>query len=298
LPTERRAICVEAATPHAAYHYDTWGLPQGAGNYATGIWTQSTSLITSTLAGQIASRQILRYASYVYDSESGLYHCSARYYDSATRQWTTADSAKADGEESAYQYCGGNPITNVDPSGDEWYAWKHHNMYPGGTGKNWDISDNHDMYFAKVWIRYTPNASDPSQWWVECLDWSDNIRLGFTSDFADARILRYAPSRGKWVTAKTPTGVSAKKHWGPSNKNLMWASSVGDPHGVSYTEDGGAYKWFCGSTSSHINAGGKKQVWLNGKYTSGTCVRIHQELHTGTLGGWKGFILGRTYIPR
>jgi len=42
-------------TLHGAYHYDAWGLPQGTGSYATGIWTQSTSLITSTLAGQIAS---------------------------------------------------------------------------------------------------------------------------------------------------------------------------------------------------------------------------------------------------
>ncbi len=100
-----------------AYHYDAWGLPQGSGSCATGIWTASTSLISSTMAGQIASEQVLRYAGYVYDRESGLYYCSARYYDPATRQWTTADSAKADGEESAYQYCDGNPVERVDPSG-------------------------------------------------------------------------------------------------------------------------------------------------------------------------------------
>jgi RHS repeat-associated protein len=112
----------------AAYHYDTWGSLQGAGSYATGIWTTSTSLITSTLAGQIASRQVLRYAGYVYDPESGLYYCSARYYDPATRQWTTADSPKADGEESACQYCGGDAVNGVDPTGcdttkDHDYTW-------------------------------------------------------------------------------------------------------------------------------------------------------------------------------
>ncbi len=37
----------------------------------------------------VASRQALRYASYAYDSESGLYYCSARYYDPATRQFTS-----------------------------------------------------------------------------------------------------------------------------------------------------------------------------------------------------------------
>ncbi len=102
----------------AAYHYDAWGLPQGSGN---GITTTSTNLITSTLASQIASRQVLRYADYVYDSESALYYCSARYYDPATRQWTTADSAKADGEESAYQYCGGDPVDHTDPTGEGWH---------------------------------------------------------------------------------------------------------------------------------------------------------------------------------
>jgi RHS repeat-associated protein len=101
----------------AAYRYDAWGLPQGAGTYATGIWTQGTPLVNATLAGEIAARQILRYASYAYDSESGLYYCSARYYDPATRQWTTGDPAKADGEESAYQYCGGEPVARTDSSG-------------------------------------------------------------------------------------------------------------------------------------------------------------------------------------
>jgi len=109
----------------AAYHYDAWGKPVGAGNYATGIWTQNTSLVNATLAGQIASRQILRYASYAYDAESGLYYCSARYYDPTTRQFTTADSAKADGEESPFQYCSGDPVNRTDPNGLFWGSiWK------------------------------------------------------------------------------------------------------------------------------------------------------------------------------
>ena len=110
-------LCDADGAAFAAYRYDAWGLPQGEGNCATGIWTQGTSLITSTLAGQIAARQVLRYASYAYDAESGLYYCSARYYDPATRQWTSGDPAKADGEESAYQYCGGEPVGFVDATG-------------------------------------------------------------------------------------------------------------------------------------------------------------------------------------
>lgn len=65
----------------------------------------------------IASRQVLRYAGYVYDAESGMYYCSARTYDPNTMQFLQKDPAKADGEESAYQYCGGDPVGKIDPSG-------------------------------------------------------------------------------------------------------------------------------------------------------------------------------------
>ena len=57
-----------AGSPFAAYRYDAWGNPQGSGNVATGIWSQSTALINSTLATDIARRQPLRYAGYCYDS--------------------------------------------------------------------------------------------------------------------------------------------------------------------------------------------------------------------------------------
>jgi RHS repeat-associated protein len=102
--------------PFCAYRYDPWGKP-------TSTVTQGTSLINSTLAAQIAARQVLRYAGYVYDSDigtstCGTYYLSARHYDPATRQFLSKDPAKADGEESAYQYCGGEPVGMVDPSGE------------------------------------------------------------------------------------------------------------------------------------------------------------------------------------
>jgi len=111
-------LCDADGAAFAAYRYDAWGLPQGAGDLAIGVWRQATTLVSQALAGQIASRQILRYASYACDAESGLYYCSARYYDPATRQWTSGDPAKADGEESAYQYCGGLVTIACDPTGE------------------------------------------------------------------------------------------------------------------------------------------------------------------------------------
>jgi RHS repeat-associated protein len=105
--------------PFAAYRYDAWGNPLGAGtDGATGMWWKTTTSITDVnVAKAIAQRQVLRYAGYCYDSESGMYYLSARHYDPATRQFLSKDLSRNDGEQSAYQYCLGNPVGNVDPTG-------------------------------------------------------------------------------------------------------------------------------------------------------------------------------------
>jgi len=80
--------------------------------------------VDATLAATIAEANVLRYAGYCFDEHSGLYYLSQRYYDPATCQFITKDPAKADGEESAYQYCGGDPVGKVDPSGEvAQYVW-------------------------------------------------------------------------------------------------------------------------------------------------------------------------------
>ncbi len=111
------ALTDAAGASFGAYRYDAWGNPQGTGNLGTGIWSQTTTLIDVTLAAAITTRQPLRYAGYYYDSESGLYYLSARTHDPLTRQFVTKDPAKADGQESAYQYCGGEPAGTRDVGG-------------------------------------------------------------------------------------------------------------------------------------------------------------------------------------
>jgi RHS repeat-associated protein len=94
----------------AAYGYDEWGV-------STLATSSATALVSANLAQAISKRQPLRYAGYCFDAEEGLYYLSARTYDPLTRQFLSKDPAKADGEESAYQYCGGDPVGKVDPSG-------------------------------------------------------------------------------------------------------------------------------------------------------------------------------------
>ena len=158
----------------AAYRYDPWGLPTGAGNYATGIWTQSTSLVGSTLAGQIASRQVLRYAGYVFDSDTGLYYCSARYYDPATRQWITPDPDGADGQASRYQYCDGNSTVSVDSSGTatvklqqspNWsgYCREKNKRIVGALG-SFNLSASRNGGFATAWVGIGGTSANSDPW--------------------------------------------------------------------------------------------------------------------------------------
>ena len=53
----------------------------------------------------------------VTDREAGLVHMQARHYDPSTRLFLSKDPSRNDGEQSAYQYCLGNPVKNIDPTG-------------------------------------------------------------------------------------------------------------------------------------------------------------------------------------
>jgi RHS repeat-associated protein len=95
----------------AAYRYDAYGRPtetsfQGNDGAMPAVWAEA-----------IAERNVLRYASYVYDAHCGLYYLQRRFYDPVTRQFLSRDPLRADGDESPYQYCGGDPVAQVDPWG-------------------------------------------------------------------------------------------------------------------------------------------------------------------------------------
>jgi len=84
-----------------------------------------------------------RNAGYAYEAFSELHYCSARYYDPATYQWISKDPIKADGEASAYQYCGGEPVGGVDPSGREYLLTKI-------VSAEWSMARKWGMYVAAI----------------------------------------------------------------------------------------------------------------------------------------------------
>jgi len=111
---ENRVAHSQKSTQHttfARYDYDAYGNITSDQEFAT-------ALITLDQAQQISAVQPLRYAGYVWDSETGLYYCSQRYYDPSTASFISRDPAKADGEKSPYLYCAGEPVGGTDLSGE------------------------------------------------------------------------------------------------------------------------------------------------------------------------------------
>jgi len=93
--------------------YDPYGRP-----LTTSV--ASSSWVPLSVAQRIADLQPLRYAGYAYDTFSGLYYCSQRYYDPTTAQFISRDPALSDAEESSYQYTEGEPIGRTDSNGLWW----------------------------------------------------------------------------------------------------------------------------------------------------------------------------------
>ena len=88
------------------YYYDAWGR------------LLST---TGTLATTLGVNNPLRYRSYIYDRETGLYYLQSRYYNPAIGRFINADGYIATGHGFAgfnmFAYCSNNPVMLYDPSG-------------------------------------------------------------------------------------------------------------------------------------------------------------------------------------
>ena len=97
-----------AGTIVAQYSYDAWGKVLSINNYTT---------------SNIGDLNPIRYRGYYYDTETGLYYVSSRYYDPEVGRFINADDIGylgADGSLTGYNlfaYCGNNPVMGYDPTG-------------------------------------------------------------------------------------------------------------------------------------------------------------------------------------
>ena len=89
--------------------------------YTYGPWGEAWG-VSGTLASTLGAMNPLRYRGYVYDTETGLYYVSSRYYNPEIGRWINADGYISTGngvlEKNMYAYCQNNPVNMFDPSGE------------------------------------------------------------------------------------------------------------------------------------------------------------------------------------
>ena len=101
-----------SGTRVVTYTYDAWG---------------NLLATTGTMASTLGSANPLRYRGYVYDTETGLYYVSSRYYDPEIGRFLNADDAIAGvgGDIRGYNlfaYCMNDPVNMSDHTG-HWPQW-------------------------------------------------------------------------------------------------------------------------------------------------------------------------------
>ena len=102
----------------AYYAYDAWGK-------LLAVLDGNDNPITDS--SHFAVVNPFRYRGYVYDTETGFYYVSSRFYDPEIGRWINADNqiAGVGGEVLGYNifaYCMNNPVNMSDPSGS-WPKW-------------------------------------------------------------------------------------------------------------------------------------------------------------------------------
>ena len=94
------------------YVYDVWG------NHRV-LNPNGTENISTRFVGNVNP---IRYRSYYYDTETGLYYLNARYYDPEVCRFISPDDIsyldpETIGGTNLYAYCNNNPVMNIDPTG-------------------------------------------------------------------------------------------------------------------------------------------------------------------------------------
>ena len=96
----------------AYYAYDAWGK-------LLAVLDGNDNPITDS--SHFAIVNPFRYRGYVYDTETGFYYVSSRYYDPEVGRWINADSLLSQGSvlgNNMFAYCLNNPVNMADTTGE------------------------------------------------------------------------------------------------------------------------------------------------------------------------------------
>ena len=103
-----------SGTQVVSYTYDPWGAPMS---------------VSGSMSATLGAVNPLRYRGYVYDSETGLYYLSSRYYNPVWGRFINADTAavvaaspdKANWDKNLFAYCDNDPVNRKDDGGEFWH---------------------------------------------------------------------------------------------------------------------------------------------------------------------------------
>ena len=103
------------------------GLMDASGNrvveYTYDAWGKLIST-TGTLATSLGADNPFRYRGYYYDTETGLYYLTTRYYDPEVCRFISADVYMTTGQGvlggNMWAYCGNNPVVRYEVQGEFW----------------------------------------------------------------------------------------------------------------------------------------------------------------------------------
>ncbi|MGH9169527.1 MAG: RHS repeat-associated core domain-containing protein [Acidimicrobiales bacterium] len=113
---------LEQVGPAGTYYYfhdglgSTRALLSQSGAVANTFAYDASGALSQATTGSVTTP--LLFGGQYYDAASGFYHLDSRYYDPATGQFLSVDP-DIDQTGQAYVYAGGDPVNNVDPSGQE-----------------------------------------------------------------------------------------------------------------------------------------------------------------------------------
>ena len=159
------------------------------------------AVITGSLAGAID------FTGKDLDEDTGLYYYNARYaYDQELGRFMSEDAIADPKNPNLYTYCANNPLTNVDPSGNEWYNnWGDFcntvsNWFNGNSSSNNNDSNNNN----------NDNNNDNQNWKLESVKTSEKTVSVTTYQ---SKIYTFTNTNGETLKTEEYTSSDGTKHY-------------------------------------------------------------------------------------
>lgn len=162
-----------------------------------------------------------------YDTETGFYYVSSRYYDAEIGRFINADGCISTGQGiqgyNMYAYCGNNPVNRVDPTGMLWSSIKNK------VSKAWKK--------VKTWVKNTFSADVKTSTDVPLIDIGEivNLKIGIRETVTTEN----NTNNSKPISLYTSTnisGTSGVNSGGGIKNNIINTDIYFGTDGISYSK--------------------------------------------------------------